>query len=147
MRCIIVYQPNQFDIKNKLEKALLRCEYQIKALAYNEEITGVQLYQRILAADPDLVFTIDLTGFNIKTDTDDIAYINLSCPNIHFICGSLEPERFACLAGKLSIAMFFYCLNQEICSDLLGKYPEIPYLKFVADLETGVGDVVEEIYG
>ncbi len=80
----------------------------------------------------------------MSTETGDIAYINLPCRNIHLIIKDREADFERYLTRKLSIAMFFYCLNHEIYDILQSRYPELPYLKEIADLDNMLKDVLAE---
>jgi hypothetical protein len=118
--------------------------YQTQEFLYGAGVPGYQLYLNIDAEDPDLLVTLDLAGFSIKTDTDDIAYINLTCPSLHFLTDAVKKADLACLKEKLSIAMFFYCQDHETFAFLQENCPEIPYLKEVKDIEEAIADVVSQ---
>jgi hypothetical protein len=139
MKCIVVSR-NQNALLCNFEKH----GYQVKELVYGDGTPGYQLYLNIEAEEPDLFVTLDLAGFTIKTDTDNIAYINLTCPSLHFISSAVKQEELACLAEKLSMAMFFYCQSQETYQYLQENCTEIPYLKEVADIEDALEDWVKQ---
>jgi hypothetical protein len=144
MKCIIIHENENKGLEN-LQDILKKDGHQAKLLEYGSGVVAHKLYLSIIEYEPDLVFTLDLAGFSIKTDTDEIAYINLSCPNVHFLSDDLRPNDFKCLAQKLSIAMFFYCFDEVVYNSLMKNYPEIPYLKKVADFKAGLDDVMREI--
>jgi hypothetical protein len=143
MKTIIIHKSH--SRKNELQDTLVKSGHEVTVLEYAGGITGYELYQTTLAADPDLVFTLDLTGFNILTDTDDIAYANLTCPNAHILCKPFAPADLACLGGKLSIAMFFYCFDLETYRYLAENCSDIPYLKQVTDFAEMLADLEVEL--
>jgi hypothetical protein len=143
MKTIIIHKANPHI--TTLQDTLVKNGHEVKILEYAGGLIGYELYQTTLAADPDYVFTLDLTGFNILTDTDDIAYVNLSCPNAHILCKPFSPADLACLGGKLSIAMFFYCFDLETYSYLAKNCPDIPYLRQVADFAEMLADLEAEL--
>lgn len=83
---------------------------------------------KVKELSPDVLITVDLEGFEQSTLTDNISYNLLDCKQIHFILNrNLPNERY--LKKPLSMAMFFYCTDDEYGKYLLEKYPDIPYLK------------------
>ena len=86
------------------------------------------IQRKVKELSPDILITVDLEGFEQSTLTDNISYNLLDCKQIHFILNrNLPNERY--LEKPLSMAMFFYCTDNEYCKYLLEKYPDIPYLK------------------
>ncbi|MDR0221873.1 MAG: hypothetical protein LBI54_10790 [Lachnospiraceae bacterium] len=143
MKCILIHKSN--PLHTQLQDTLVKNGHDITVLDYTGATTGYELYQTVAAADPDRVFTLDLAGFNILTDTDDIAYVNLSCPNAHILCKPFSPAELACLGGKLSLAMFFYCFAPETYNHLAAHCPDIPYLKHVAGFAEALADWEAEL--
>lgn len=82
----------------------------------------------IARAEPDLLLTLDLSGFEQSTLTGGLAYNLLNCKQIHLLLRDNLPEE-SCLSKQLSIAMFFYCAGTEYYKRLWDTYPDIPYLK------------------
>lgn len=60
----------------------------------------------IRALRPDVLVTVDLPGFEQRTLTDNISYNLLDCKQLHLLLHE-NPGNESCLAGQLSIAMFF----------------------------------------
>jgi hypothetical protein len=143
MNTIIIHKSNPHI--TQLQDSLVKCGHEVQVYDYAGDTIGYQLYQSTVAADPDLVFTLDLAGFNILTDTDDIAYVNLSCPNAHILCKPIPSEQLVCLGGKLSIAMFFYCFAAETYNYLAEHCPDIPYLKQVPGFTEALADLEVEL--
>ena len=141
MKCIIVLRENEAIIEKELREILADRGFQTEVMLYGK-IPGHQLYQNIVSASPDFIITVDLTGFEMLTDTDDIAFINLTFPSINIITKRMDLKSLACLTKKLSIAMFFYCEKQETYDYLIEKCPEIPYLKLVGKWEEAVDDMI-----
>jgi len=145
MNSIIIHSPDGSAAAAQLVQILAEHSVRATLLEYGSGLTGYQLYSTIEETDPDILFTIDLCGFSIRTETDDAAYINLSCPNVHFLGKALPTDTLAMLTGKLSIAMFFYCLDEETYDYLQKNCPDIPYLKLVRDWAEGLADVLREL--
>lgn len=76
----------------------------------------------------DLIITFNLLGFEQSTLTGGVFYNLLNCKQIHFVLDRNLPNE-CCLKLPLSIAMFFYCINDEYYEYLLNQYMDIPYLK------------------
>lgn len=86
----------------------------------------------IKALRPDVLVTVDLPGFEQRTLTDNISYNLLDCGQLHLLLHeNLRNE--SCLAGQLSIAMFFYCAGDTLYDRLTRRYPHLPYLKKLSD--------------
>lgn len=96
----------------------------------------------IIRSCPDLVFTLNFAGFEMSTETGEIAYINLPCRNIHLILKEREWDFKRYFLRKLSIAMFFYCQDHEIYDKLQDQYPDIPYLKLMENWDDMLEDVL-----
>ena len=144
MKCIIVLKNKQNDIGKYLSDVLISRGFHVEILHYGS-LPGFKLYQNIIEANPDFIITIDLTGFDLETDTDDIAFINLTFPSLNFISKDADMVSLKKLGQKLSIAMFFYCETQTVYDFLMEKSPEIPYLKLVKDWEEAIEDALKEL--
>ena len=93
------------------------------------------LIGKIKEKSPELLLTVDLSGFNRVTLTDNIAYNLFDCKQLHIICSEdLQNEKV--LETPLSIAMFFACSNAEQCDKLRECYPHIPWLTCMKDWST-----------
>jgi len=145
MNSIIIHSPDGSAAAAELMHILAERSVQARLLEYGSGLTGYQIYSSIEETDPDILFTIDLCGFSIRTETDDAAYINLSCPNVHFLQKELPTDTLDRLTGKLSIAMFFYCLDEGTYMYLQKNCPDMPYLKLVRDWAEGLADALREL--
>lgn len=83
------------------------------------------LGQHLDAAAPDLVITLDLAGFEIRTYTGE-CFLNILPSKICNIIWGSKPEYENFLNGKLSLSMLFYDatgINHELSS----VYPYLRY--------------------
>lgn len=138
------------DSKNQADAlaAILAAKgYESTPFVFPASVPGHIFYQQILDSQPFLVFTFDLAGFSLRTDTGYPAFINLPFPSAHFLNDQLSAEELSALGGTLSLAMSFYCFSEEKHEYLQATYPNIPYLKCVADIEAAVADALEEVTG
>lgn len=116
------------DLQSKLQNVMRGALVEV----YREE--GIICNQKL--KDVDLLIAFNLAGFEQCTLTDGVSYNLFKCKQIHFILDrNLPNEKY--LEKPLSMAMFFYCADDEYCKYLLEKYPDIPYLKlmFIKDIE------------
>lgn len=108
------------DLQSELQNAMRG----VSVETFREE--GIIRTQKL--KDVDLLITFNLAGFEQCTLTDSVSYNLFKCKQVHFILDrNLPNEKY--LEKPLSISMFFYCIGEEHCKYLLGKYPDIPYLK------------------
>ncbi len=124
LKAVIVSQKK--DIAKKLAKELesvLSDKILFDDLELSKDIIGDIKKRRL-----DLLLTVDLAGFDRCTLTDNIAFNLLDCKQIHFLFNrDLSNEQY--LEKMLSIAMFFYCTDEEYKNYLVKRYPHIPWLK------------------
>ncbi len=147
MRKSIILCRSGEDERDKAKQLKKKAEeHGIDALimVIDEKRPGHEYYFSIIQSCPDLVFTLDFAGFEMSTETGEIALINLPCRNIHVILKEREQDFRKYLPRKLSIAMFFYCHEHEIFNRLQVQYPDIPYLKLVKDWDHMLEDVQAE---
>ena len=145
MKCVIVSQNRRDEtLRKQLTDVLATRGCRAELLEYGAGVAGYQLYQNIVDANPDFIITIDLAGFSLRTDTDEIAFINLNFPSINLITKETERESLDCLRKKLSIAMFFYC-EMGGYDYLVKEFPGIPYLKLVESWDEAVDDAMKEM--
>lgn len=104
------------------------------------EITKFEIY------DPDkayskndyeaikILITFDLDGFEKRTLLD-MPYFNLlNCKQIHILQHpNADKEKY--LTDPLSISMFFLCTDREYGEYLKSRYPYLPYLKIMQNIE------------
>lgn len=85
-----------------------------------------------------ILITFNLSGFELCTLTDNISYNLLNCKQIHILLDrNLKNEKY--LSKPLSIAMFFYCLDEKYYDYLINSYPDLPYLKNIGQWQAGDG--------
>lgn len=124
---IICRENNKFkkriaDLQSKLQNVMRGALVEV----FREE--GIICDQKL--KDVDLLITFNLAGFEQCTLADSISYNLFKCKQIHFILDrNLPNEKY--LEKPLSMAMFFYCADDEYGKYLLEKYPDIPYLKMM----------------
>ncbi len=126
------------------KKTLLEHDIQVEMLEIHGESPNHEYYFEILRQDPDMVFTVNFAGFAMRTDTGEAAFINLTCRSAHLILNDNDKEFEQYLSGKLSIAMSFYCRNDNIYDKLFAKYQDIPELKKVSEWKEIVEDMLNE---
>ncbi len=137
--------------------ALDQAQNRIKEVFPEEELTFLfrsgeeHIFREIQAAQPDLLITEDLEGFEMSTLTDAVTYNLLHCRQLHLLLrdpASLpayaDGRRPAdLLSRQLSLVMFFYVRGAEVLQRLKEQAPDLPY----ADLlpEGDVPDLLPEL--
>lgn len=82
-----------------------------------------EIYFQISSAMPEFVITLDLAGFELRTEGDGYSYNTIPCRMAHFLLG--EPEKYReILAGEFNFSMFFYAA-QKSCAAIQKEYPEL----------------------
>jgi len=121
-------------------KELLR---ELKRLLLSDHRNSVEHYiprsdnwQKIQNLNPDMVITLDLSGFEFTTLTGGISYNLWNTKFIHFLLGyNLKNEKYLC--RPLSISMFFYCIGMVYKECMQKKYPDLPFLEGITDWVDG----------
>lgn len=115
----------------KADKVLLE---ELKQLLLSDHKNSVEHYtpkpdnwQKIQHLNPDMVITIDLSGFEFTTLTGGISYNLWNTKFVHFL---LEPnlDNEECLYRPLSISMFFYCRGEAYKEYVQKRYTDLPFL-------------------
>ena len=75
--------------------------------------------------NPDLIISLDLSGFELRTLTGECLLNMLPCKVCNIIWGD-KPEYSNYLSGKLSLSMLFYDAT-GIDNQLPSKYPNMRY--------------------
>ncbi len=137
--------------------ALDKAQNRIKEVFPGEELTFLfrsgeeHIFREVQAAQPDLLITEDLEGFEMSTLTDAVTYNLLHCRQLHLLLrdpASLpayaDGRRPAdLLSRQLSLVMFFYVRGAAVLKRLKEQAPDLSY----ADLlpEGDVPDLLPEL--
>lgn len=109
-------------------------------------LSGLSL--QLSSHTPEIIITLDLAGFELRTLTGECLLNMLPCKICNIIWGN-KPEYKNFLSGKLSLSMLFY--------DAAGKDNELPaqypYLRYYYPAAQGIStasnsnnEVAEEVY-
>ena len=80
-------------------------------------------YFTIRSCNPLFVITLDMAGFELRTENDTFSYNQIPCRMMHLLFGELQ-EYETLLTGKFNFSMFFYG-RRQLCEKIRACYPEI----------------------
>ena len=89
------------------------------------QISTSELMKNLSASAPDVIISLDLAGFELKTLTGECLFNTLPCKILNIISGD-APEYHAFLSKKLSLSMLFYDISGRDFH-LSAKYPYMRY--------------------
>lgn len=95
-------------------------------------------YFQICSYTPTFVITLDLAGFELRTEGDGYSYNTIPCRMAHFLFEAAEMYR-EILAGEFNFSMFFYAYPQS--SKMIQKeYPELLNVCELSEGEKSLGN-------
>lgn len=89
---------------------------------------------KINELQPDVLITLDLAGFQFRTQAGEIALNMLPTKNLNLIWGN-KPEYTPLLNKKLSLSMLFYDVSGTD-SRLTELYPNLLYYRFSESIDS-----------
>lgn len=84
-----------------------------------------ELSRQLSSLPADIIITLDLAGFELRTITGECLLNMLPCKVCNILWGD-KPEYNKYLTGKLSLSMLFYDATGTD-NQLLAKYPDMRY--------------------
>lgn len=105
--------------------------------------SGGSFFTENVSGEIDLLFTLDLMGFDRITETGNYTYNLQTFKMCHILFGDQEDSMI--LQSRLSIAMFFCCIGSEADEKRMReRYPSLPCLYGVPDTSVqSLGDAVD----
>ena len=88
--------------------------------------------QKINELQPDILITLDLAGFQFRTQAGEIAFNMLPTKNLNLIWGN-KPEYAGLLHKKISLSMLFYDVT-GMNHHLPALYPDLLYYKVLGTI-------------
>lgn len=128
--------PNQYPyhimIANMLESVLSNPGYTISMLDINSEKFDYQCIAKIKSLNPNILITLDLSGFRFQTQSGENALNMLYTKNLNLIWGN-KPEYASFLNKKISLSMQFYDASGKDCQ-LSQLFPNLLYYKTLGEI-------------
>lgn len=123
--------PYHTYLSNMIRSAL--CQNNVFQLDINSKEYDHQCLAELNRLSPDIIITLDLSGFRFRTQTGENALNMLYTKNLNIIWGN-KPEYAQLLNKKISLSMLFYDATGTD-NKLTQIYPNLLYYK-VANLIT-----------
>lgn len=112
-------------IASQIQSYLESRSHTITILDIDSEKYDHQCFAKVKEANPDIVITLDLSGFRFRTQSGEIALNQLYSKNLNLIWGN-KPEYCTYLNKKISLSMLFYDVAGTDCH-LSDSYPNVLY--------------------
>lgn len=129
MKIVILSNTNKFPYHTQITKALNNTASSVLFCAYFVDISNKtpisSISQQLSTECPDVIITLDLAGFELRTLTGESLLNMLPCKVCNIIWGD-KPEYSNYLSGKLSLSMLFYDATSND-NQLPSKYPNMRY--------------------
>lgn len=147
-KVIILSNINKFSYHEQIIKALKNTASPVLSGALITDISDKSNFSSVsdkLSSEcPDIIITLDLAGFELRTLTGECLLNMLPCKVCNIIWGN-KPEYNAFLNGKISLSMIFYDATGQD-NHLLSAYPNMHYYystdKPVSTIPSGILDDV-----
>lgn len=111
------HHPYHSNILSILSKCTNLKNFNTHIIDINKQSNTSAICQKLSQSSPDLIITLDLAGFELRTVTGECLLNMLPCKTCNIIWGD-KPAYKEYLTGKLSLAMLFY--------DATGKDNQLP---------------------
>lgn len=129
MKIIVLTNKHKFPYHIQITKALNDIIsaniFSAQTIDISPQTSRSDVTQQLSSAPPDLIITLDLTGFELRTLTGECLLNMLPCKVCNIIWGE-NAEYSNYLSGKLSLSMLFYDAT-GIDNRLPSQYPNMRY--------------------
>lgn len=117
------HSPIAYLIQNLLNKP----NYTLSILDINSEKYDHLCLKKLKELSPQILITLDLAGFNFRTQAGENALNMLTTKNLNLVWGN-KAEYSSLLLKKISLSMLFYdATGKDNC--FLQQYPNLQYYK------------------
>ena len=120
-------------ISHMLQSILASFSHQVTTLDMDDFTYSHQCLAKITSLAPDVIITLDLAGFHLRTQSGENALNMLTSKNLNLIWGS-KNEYASYLQKKISLSMLFYDATGEN-HDLPQQYPNLLFYKALDKLD------------
>lgn len=128
MNIIVLSNTHKYPYHTQITKALNTIVFSNGSNAHIIDIKNAnspQFTQQLSSNTPDIIITLDLAGFELRTLTGECLLNMLPCKVCNIIWGD-KPEYSKYLSSKLSLSMLFYDATGTD-NQLPSKYPNMRY--------------------
>ena len=84
-------------------------------------------FYEIVRCGPPFVITLDLAGFELKTELETPSLNSVPCRMAHILFEEIE-EYAGILKERFNFSMFFYC-REKVAEQIKGRYPDVPNIR------------------
>lgn len=131
MNIVILTNEKNYTYHKKVSSFLKSCLRQMKhdvsLLDINSAKYPHQCLQKLSSLQPDVTVTLDLAGFQFRTEAGENALNMLLTKNLNLVWGN-RPEYAPFLSKKVSLSMLFYDVSQD-SSFPADAYPNVLFVK------------------
>ena len=131
LNILILIEPTKYSyhiaISNMIQSALQAEEHSITILDINTYKYDHECLNHINSLQPDVLITLDLSGFRFRTQAGEIALNMMTSKNLNLIWGN-KAEYSTFLRKKISLSMLFYDVSGTD-GHLMHIYPNLLYYK------------------
>jgi hypothetical protein len=92
------------------------------------------IYDEIEQSGCDLLISLDLAGFEFRTETNTLSYNNLGCRMAHVLFRGMHEYREE-LRQQMNFSMFLFSMREEDVAVMNDRYPNIPNVERIERME------------
>lgn len=92
------------------------------------------IYDEIEQSGCGLLISLDLAGFEFRTETNTLSYNNLGCRMAHVLFRGMHEYREE-LRQQMNFSMFLFSMREEDVAVMNDRYPNIPNVERIERME------------
>lgn len=140
----VVYRKDQESLAKSLCRILCSDDYEITLYPLKEPNDIKSYYFTWMEQLPNLIFTIDLAGFEYRTLGGDTCYTKFPINTFHYIHTDIEAIA-APLCGVMNFTMKFIVKDSNTRNYLKTNYPRIYDITEISSLEQDLPSILAQL--
>lgn len=139
----IIYQKQTTQYDN-VWLDLLQNEYNVRLFPLDETSDLSTIYNDLKQHMPNLILTINLAGFSLRTTGQDCAYTQFPINTFHYIEGDL-PSICKNLYGMTTFTMKFLVTSQDDLDYLHTNFPDLYDVEKIQSLQSDLPSLLRDL--
>ena len=120
-------------LSHYLEESLEKAGWKVQSLDFKTEIQEFNSFRTMADYKPELLITLDLAGFCMKTDAEEASYNRIPCRMAHLLFSSYR-EYEEILARTINFSMYFFTGSRETALQMQKEFPHIEHIMYLEEL-------------
>ncbi len=148
-RALVVYDSNKNKedciLSEKIQKEFAMLGWETKGLDFTADVPDYTCFRTMADYNPNLLVTLNLAGFSLKTDAEEASLNRIPCRMAHLMKHPYEnyAKHNNVLSRTINFSMYFLTEKEETALQMQKQFPDIEHIIYMPVTDSIVKKILE----